>query len=405
MPLIEDKPFAQLLDVETGYRYSKYNLGFKTNTYKFGVDWSPVHDVRLRGSFARAVRAPNVVELFSPTSVLLDPTYNADPCAGATPAASAAACARTGVTPTQYGHVESNSAGQYNGLLGGSSTLKAETALTSSFGLGWTPSFVPGFRAQIDYYNIKIEGVIQPLGGGNILNQCLTNNVLCGNIHRDALGSLFLLPTGFITDPLVNNGSLLERGVDVDLSYSFDIGSLGKIRTALIGTYIDRYEVQPIATTPSSAYNCVGLYGATCSSFVTGAGIPVFRWRNTLRTTWSTPWNGLDVSLAWRYFSAVKTEQLSGNPNLTAGAGTIANGGISSTDAFIGSFSYFALTAAMKLGDKVTLRLGVNNVLDKDPPIIGSSTLPGPPAGNGNTFPQAHDALGRFIFGEIIAQF
>src|SRR5207253_1287281 len=118
---------------------------------------------------------------------------------------------RTGVTAAQYTHVEANPAGQYNGLLGGNSGLKAETALTTSFGIGWTPSFVPGFRAQIDYYNIKIEGVIQGLGGANILNQCLTNNVLCDKIQRDALGSLFLLPTGFINDPLVNNGSLLER--------------------------------------------------------------------------------------------------------------------------------------------------------------------------------------------------
>jgi iron complex outermembrane recepter protein len=405
MPLVEDQPFAQSLDVEAGYRYSSYNLGFKTNTYKFGVDWSPVHDVRLRGSFARAVRAPNIVELFSPRTVLLDGTYTSDPCAGATPVASAAACARTGVTAAQYGHIEADPAGQYNGLIGGNPALKAETALTSSFGIGWTPSFVPGFRAQMDYYNIKIEGVIQGLGGTNILTQCLTNDVLCGNIHRDSLGSLWQLVTGYIDDPLVNNGSLLERGVDVDLSYSLDIGSLGKIRTALVGTYIDQYIVEPIANSPSSAYNCVGLYGATCSSFFTGTGIPTFRWRNTLRTTWSTPWNGLDVTLAWRYFSAVKTEQLSGNPNLTAGAGTIANGGISNTDAFISSFSYFDLTAAMKLSDKLTLRLGVNNIFDKDPPIIGGSTLPGPPAGNGNTFPQAYDSLGRFIFGQVIAQF
>jgi iron complex outermembrane recepter protein len=405
MPLIEDKPFAQSLDVETGYRYSSYNLGFGTNTYKFGVDWAPVHDVRLRGSFARAVRAPNVVELFTPATVLLDGSYNSDPCAGATPKFSAAACAQTGVTAAQYGHVESNPAGQYNGLIGGNPNLKPETALTTSFGIGWTPSFIPGFRAQVDYYNIKIEGVIQPLGATNVLNQCLTNDVLCGNIHRDSLGSLFLLPTGYITDPFVNNGSLLERGVDIDLSYSFDIGSLGKIRAALVGTYINAYDVEPIANTPSSAYNCVGYYGATCSSFFTGAGIPVFRWRNTLRTTWSTPWSGLDVSLAWRYFSAVKTEQLSGNPNIGAIGSTIANGGISNTDAFISSFSYFDLTAVMKLGDKVTLRLGVNNILDKDPPIIGGSTLPGPPSGNGNTFPQAYDSLGRFIFGQITARF
>ncbi len=138
MPLIEDKPFAQSLDMETGYRYSNYNLGFKTNTYKFGVDWSPVHDVRLRGSFARAVRAPNVVELFTPAAIGIDGTYSADPCAGAAPAFSAAQCARTGVTAAQYGHVESSPGSQYNGLLSGSTTLKAETALTTSFGIEYS---------------------------------------------------------------------------------------------------------------------------------------------------------------------------------------------------------------------------------------------------------------------------
>jgi iron complex outermembrane recepter protein len=410
MPLLEDKPFAQSLNLETGYRYSSYNLGFKTNTYKFGVDWAPVHDVRLRGSFARSVRAPNVVELFTPKAIGLDGTYAVDPCAGTTPIASQAACARTGVTAEQYGHILASPAGQYNGLLSGNTTLHPETALTSSLGIGWTPEFIPGFRAQIDYYNIKIEGVIQGLGGGNILNQCLTNNLLCGNIHRDQFGSLWEINTdtatgGYIIDPKVNNGSLQEKGVDLDVSYAFDVGSFGKVRTALIGTYINSYEVEPIANDPSSAYQCVGYYGATCSSFNTGAGIPVFRWRHTLRTTWSTPWSGLDVSAAWRFFGGVKTEQFSGNPNIGAIGGTIANGAISNTDAFISSVSYLDLTAAVKLGDKVTLRLGVNNVFDRDPPLIGASTLPGPPAGNGNTFPQVYDALGRFIFGQITAQF
>jgi iron complex outermembrane receptor protein len=411
MPLIEDKPFAQSLNVETGYRYSSYNLGFSTNTYKFGVDWAPVQDVRLRGSFARAVRAPNVVELFTPSSIALDATYSTDPCAGTHPVASQAACARTGVTAAEYGNIQLNSAGQYNGLSGGNQALKAETALTSSFGIGWTPSFIPGFRAQIDYYNIKIEGVIQTLGGSNVLQQCLQSNQLCGNIHRDQFGSLWIVNdgtlanSGYVIDNLVNSGSLQERGVDLDLSYAFDIGSLGKVRTGLVGTYINSYEVEPIANDPSSAYQCVGFYGATCSSSTTGAGLPVFRWRHTLRTTWSTPWSGLDVSAAWRFFSGTKTEQFSGNPNIGAIGGTIANGGISNTDAFISSVSYLDLTAAVKLSDKVTLRLGVNNVFDKDPPLIGASTLPGPPSGNGNTFPQAYDSLGRFIFGQIIAQF
>ncbi|MGA2189928.1 MAG: TonB-dependent receptor, partial [Steroidobacteraceae bacterium] len=134
MPLVEDKPGAKALDVDASYRYSDYSLGFNTNTFSMGLDWSPVQDVRLRGSFSRAVRAPNIVELFSVQSVGLD--GNTDPCAGPTPTYSLAACERTGVTPGEYGHILANSAAQYNGLTGGNPGLKPETALTTSIGLG-----------------------------------------------------------------------------------------------------------------------------------------------------------------------------------------------------------------------------------------------------------------------------
>jgi hypothetical protein len=93
LPLVEDKFLAKSLSVETGYRYSDYNLGFKTNTYKFGVEYQPISDIRLRGSFQRAVRAPNVTELFLPQTVLLD--GNTDPCASTAPklpAATQAGC-------------------------------------------------------------------------------------------------------------------------------------------------------------------------------------------------------------------------------------------------------------------------------------------------------------------------
>src|SRR5580658_9935026 len=128
IPIAEDKPFVQQLNLDTGYRYSSYDLGFDTNTYKFGVDFAPIQDVRLRGSFARAVRAPNVVELFLPAAVGLDGTYGTDPCATKTPVFSAAQCAKTGVTAAQYGNISLNPAGQYNGLLGGNTELGPETA-------------------------------------------------------------------------------------------------------------------------------------------------------------------------------------------------------------------------------------------------------------------------------------
>jgi iron complex outermembrane recepter protein len=257
---------------------------------------------------------------------------------------------------------------------------------------------------NIDYYDIKIENVIETVGADTILKECLTADLFCDDIHRSNIGSLWLGNTAFVIDSLQNVGGLQEKGIDIDMAYSMDVGAFGKLHFGLVGTYLDQYTVTPIAANGAS-YNCAGLYGLACSSVTEGAGTPVFRWRDTFRTTWSTPWNGIDVSVAWRYFSGVKLEQLSANPLISAAAGaTIANGGISNTDAFISSYSYLDLTASMKVGDKMTVRLGVNNLLDKSPPVIGSNNLPST-SGNGNTFPQVYDSLGRFIFGELIAQF
>jgi outer membrane receptor protein involved in Fe transport len=339
-----------------------------------------------------------------PAAVGLDGTYGTDPCAGTAPVFSAAQCAKTGVKPGQYGNIALNPAGQYNGLLGGNTQLGPETALTTSFGIGFTPSFVPNFRAQVDYYDIHVENVIEPVGGSVILDQCATNGIFCNYIHRNAQGSLWENNSGYISDLPLNVGSLREKGLDIDMSYSYDFGAFGKIHSQLNGTYIDEYLVTANNFVSGTTYNCAGLYGSTCSG-TANAETPVFHWRHRFTSTWETPWMGLDVTATWRYYSAVKLEQLSANPNLAApSGGTIANGGISNTDAFLSSYSYFDLSAAVKLVDKVTLRLGCNNVLDKPPPIVGTTNLP-LPVGNGNTFPGVYDALGRFLFAEVTAQF
>jgi outer membrane receptor protein involved in Fe transport len=407
LPLVDDLPGAQAVDLDAGYRYSSYNLGFKTNTFKFGVEWSPIQDIRLRGSFARSVRAPNVVELYAPASIGLDGSYTTDPCAGSKPVYSPAQCARTGVLPGQYGNISSNPAGQYQGLLGGNPNLQPETALTTSFGIGYTPSYVPNLRIQVDYYDIHIENVIQGTGGQVILTECATQGIYCNDIHRDGNGSLFLSPTeAYISDLNSNLAGLREKGVDVDVGYSYDVGAFGKLHSNVVGTYISQYDEIPSQIYAGFEYNCAGLYGPSCSSPTTGAGTPVFRWRHRFTTTWETPWSGLDVTLAWRYYSSVRLESLSPNPNLAApSGGSIANGAISNTDGYLPSFNYFDLTAAVKLANRLTLRVGCNNILDKAPPIVGSTNIAAPPTGNGNTFPGVYDSLGRYLFAEVTAQF
>ncbi len=81
LPIMDDKPGAYALSVNAGYRYSNYTDGFDTNTYKFGLEWAPIQDIRFRGGYNRAIRAPSIDELFAPHAVGAGGT--ADPCWGA----------------------------------------------------------------------------------------------------------------------------------------------------------------------------------------------------------------------------------------------------------------------------------------------------------------------------------
>ena len=105
IPLVQDQALAESLSFDTAYRYSDYGDGVQTDTYKFGLEWAPIADVRLRGSYQRAVRAANIVELFTAQGFNLFDA-NGDPCGAAdrSPDASDAECIATGV-PARNGRL------------------------------------------------------------------------------------------------------------------------------------------------------------------------------------------------------------------------------------------------------------------------------------------------------------
>jgi iron complex outermembrane recepter protein len=398
IPLLDHKPMAESLGLELGYRYSDYNLGFKTNTYKIGGEWAPTSDFRVRASYSRAVRAPNIAELFSPQSVALD--GSTDPCAGATPKGTQAQCLLTGVSAAQYGHIGSNSASQYNGLLGGNPNLTPEKADTYSAGLVITPHFLENFSMSFDYFNIKLQDTIGAIGADTIINNCITTGdpVFCNAVHRDPNGSLFRTLAGYITDTNVNFGSLTTRGVDAKLNYRMAVADFGSLIFNLEGTRLINLGVQPLTGGP--AYDCAGYFGTTC-------GAPNAKWRHVFNTTWATPWSGFDLTARWRFISGTDSEQISPNPQLSGPNLPFTQ--------HIKPYNYFDLSADVALYKMFKLQVGVNNVLDKDPPIIASggggfaSDCPTITANgsscNGNTFPGTFDSLGRFFFARITAQF
>ena len=400
LPILQDMPFAQTLSAEVGYRYSDYNLGFDTDTYKFGLDWAPVDAIRFRGSYQRAVRSPNIQELFLQPRVQLN--GNTDPCAGANPSRTLAECALTGVTAAQYGNILPNSAAQYNGLVGGNADLDPEESDTYSYGLVFTPGFLPELTVTVDYFDIKVEKLIGQIGQDFILTTCMdtADPVFCNRVNRiqapgtEGDGSLWLGDGGFVVDPILNTGSLQSKGVDTEINYRLEAGGAGAVALSLIGTYTDEFLTEPL---PGAAkYDCAGLYGTVC-------GTPMPEWRHKLRANWMSPW-GVDVALTWRYLAETDLDIAGSEPVLAADPADVA-----STDVRLGSRSYIDLSAAytfQELGafSSVTGRLGINNLMDKDPPLVGQDNCPSVFC-NGNTFPQVYDTLGRFVFLGLTADF
>ena len=401
VPIADDLPFAKQVALTAGYRYSKYTLGFTTNTYKFGVEWAPVEDIRFRGNFNQSVRAPNISELF--TAATVGPGGSIDPCWGPTPALTQAQCALTGVTKAQYGNLGVNPASQFNIQTGGNPQLSPEIAHTWTYGFVFQPTFLPSFYASMDYYDIRITGAIEAQSGVSVILNCaLTGNAQdCADIHRNpANGSLWLTPQGFVVTGSQNTGVLETKGVDVTVHYGLNLNELGKLAFDLTGTdTIDRTlepnvtVVNPttLATGPGPSYNCAGYFGVTCTN-------PLPRWRSVFTTDWATPWQGLDLNMRWRYIGDTQVDALSQSPLLSSP--TTVTPGYS----HIPSFSYIDLSASVAVAPNVTVRVGANNVLDKDPPVILSANCPVGPCNN-NSFGGTYDAIGRFLYVHLTAKF
>jgi outer membrane receptor protein involved in Fe transport len=409
VPVVQDQPFFKLLQFSGGYRFSHYNAAGNTNTFKLAGEWAPTEDFRLRGSFNRAVRAPNVVELFTPQSPGL--FSGADPCAKvvAVGSASYAGCLASGATAAELasGSIPSCPAGQCGLVSGGNPLLKPEVADTYSVGGVITPHWIPGLSLSIDYFNIKVTNVIETgLGGASVeLSQCIATAapLYCQFVTRDpVLGSIWA-NGGSVKSINVNVGALNTSGIDGEFNYRFKFDDFhmpdwGSLAINYVGTYTMHLATTPIAG--GGSYDCAGLYGDVCGS-------PNPKWKSKLRVTWTPPSWPITLSAQWRYIGSVALDLNSANKFLNADGLNPSNLDTVPGEAKIPAFSYFDLAATWRVRDRFTLRMGVNNVFDKNPPILdtgdlGISILP---FGNGNTYPNVYDSLGREIFVGLTADF
>jgi len=369
-------PLVDGLVADLAYRYSDYSTVGGQDTYRFGLDWQPIELARIRAGFNRAVRAPNVAELFSVNNLGL--WAGADPCAGATPEYSLEQCARTGVTAAQYGSIVASPADQYNQVTGGNVNLDVEEADTITIGLVLTPT--DNLTVSLDYWSIEIENTIATVGAENIVRQCATNGSLCSSITRGPTGNLWQGEIPRVFNGLQNIGTNEWEGVDVAGSWFMDAMG-GTFDVKLAGTYMLTKEVEIL---PGEAFDCVGLISSRC--------YPSPEWRHTLTASYdSNEWWA--VTARWRYFDGVDYDGALISKR-SEGADAITQGNVSSAE------SYLDLNATFRfLGDSELL-VGINNVLDEEPPLVGGTL-----ASNANSIAGFYDTLGQYLFAQATFRF
>jgi len=349
-PLLADLPGAELLSVDAAYRYGDYSTVGGVDAWKVGGVYAPISDIRARGGYSRTVRAPNINELFAPRSSAL---FNVvDPCdagqigTGPNPTARRANCAADGIPA---GFLDPRTA-RVNGTTGGNINLTEETSTSYTVGAVLRPSFLAGFSATVDYWNIKIKDAIANVPAQDILNACYDapslQNSFCSLISRNrTAGSPTFLAVNGLNQSQVNFARFEASGIDFDVVYTVDLEDVGMaeagaVNLGVTGTWLHRNRNFQSATNASAVDN-----------ELSENAIP--RWAVNPTVSWE--WNAL--TLSWYGFWQ-SSQTITGVENETVG--NFVQSRLPSSWVHDASVSY-AVT------ENVTVTGGVNNLTDKKP--------------------------------------
>lgn len=378
LPIFDGQRWAEHLSIELGLRYSNYESVGGVWTWKAMGIWSPLAGLRLRAGLQRASRAPNVRELFEETS---DSASGAafDPCAPinqfALSADLLAACARDGAAglPNDF----------YETIVrtGGSRDLKAETARTVTLGALAQP--FEGLSIALDYYDINIKQAIGVFGGGPnfVVTGCIIGGAdpadpLCQAYQRDADGFVSIVEA-----PTANLARLRTSGIDWQVNATRTLGK-NRLQLGFSGTRLIRSTVQ---FNPNLApVECAGTFGGACGNTIQGTATP--RWKLFNRASWQR--GPFTFSLRHRYFSSTRNGRFA----LQEAFGQPAPTNIPRHAERLQARNYFDASIAFDIGSRYDLTLGVNNLTDVRPSLVGTSQI------QANTDPSLYDVLGRRFF-------
>lgn len=404
VPILKNMPFAETLDLSLGYRHSTSDFNDIQNgvdgdpvgssSYKAELSWAPIPELRFRGTYQRAVRAPNFGELFSAGSSF--PQYF-DPCsitsnfrktggAGAT-----ALCAATGLGAAASTYVQTPGSQVLVGVAG-NTNLKPEKADTFTAGAVFNKW---GITASLDYYNMSIKDPVFAPDPNLLIAACYNYfglnsslsaaNPYCGTIAQRVPDISFLgIPPALGGDAnsnfiAVNQGKIQTSGLDIQLGYHMPaewLGEASSVDFSLNLNHVFEFKVQEL---PGVTLDYVG----TASYFGEGLGTSFPKWRGTLDTAVNI--KPFTISSRIRYIDAMKSRasvQFPGEGASFSGPGAVW-------------YFDFGLTTQI---DAFTWRIGVNNAFDRKPPQYAPNVQSG-------TDPSTYDVVGRRAYVQIGLKF
>lgn len=409
VPVLNDLPFIDELNLELGARYSDFNTAGEIWTYKGLVDWSVNENVRVRGGYQRANRAPNVAELFTGPTTSVVGFPGGDPCMANTTnswgnvpgnpnrAKVIELCSQiinrsTGGNNSSPWHTAPNFP---NAIVGpfpflfqlelanitGNQTLENEEADTYTLGVVLNSPFTGLFEnatLAIDWYQVEIASAIAPTDSWSVYAKCLngdgsnpsyTNNEYCDLITRDNDGYRATVDT-----PYFNLGSIETAGVDVQFNWGVDVAG-GLLNVSSVVNFLDYYRDQQAVTAP---------FVDATGTLRNGGQFDyrTFTTLNFIKENWS-------VGVRHRFLPEIESVNYATNKATT----TEGADSYQMIDAF-GSFT---------LSDKITLRGGIDNLFDFDPEIVGRT--PGTTAARGSTSAGFYDPLGRRYYVAVEMNF
>lgn len=354
------------LAVSGAGRWTDYSTSGTVYTWKAGLTWAPIEQIRFRGTRSRDIRAPNLFELF----------------AGATSGL------QNFLPPRPFAQVNNTRAI----LGGGNANLQPEVANTLSFGVVVQP--VSGLNLSVDYYDIDLDQAIQPRTVQDILGECASSNFaspVCANITLDGGGS----PTPAILNSPpdidtifagpVNLAFLRTKGIDIEANYTIPLSS-GQLRFGASANVLLSFKSQSGSTAPLVSQ--AGYIDIQRSVLLQNAIQP--KLRGTVSAAYKSN-GGFGLFLQGRYIGKLKQGEV---PGLTLGTQTFAY-----VDKEIDPVMYVDMNLSQTieagpLGSQLELFANVNNLFNRRPPVIPSE---GNPTGNFPTFAQLYDVMGRYF--------